>query len=382
VTDRPTPTNAQTPDSKRKSNAAIIRDHKKRKTAQDESFSPLLELVKARLREFYREPAIVFWVFVFPLLMALGLGAAFRSQPQPIPAIAVVSETSGEAEKKLVNALTESEQVDASILSRSEARQELARAKIDLMVTVDASGATFRFDPKKETGPIAKLITNRVIQESAGRSDPVATSETAVTELGSRYIDFLIPGLIGMNLMGSSMWGVGFNFVVARKRKLLRRYAVTPMRRTHFLLSYMLSRALFLVMELGLLVSFGLLLFGTKIQGNPLTFLAFSVLGAASFAGISLIIGARLENTETANGWMNFVQMPMFVLSGAFFSYERFPDWLHLPIELLPLTALINALRTIYNEAAGIGSLGFEFAVLAAWGLAGFFVALRTFRWQ
>jgi ABC-type multidrug transport system permease subunit len=191
-----------------------------------------------------------------------------------------------------------------------------------------------------------------------------------------------VPGLIGLNLMGSSMWGIGFNLVLARKRKLLRRYAVTPMRRGHFLLSYFFSRAMFLVMELAVLIGFGKLIFGTHIQGSFPALIVASVLGAAAFAAIGFLIGARLTSTEVAGGWMNFVQLPMWLLSGSFFSYERFPEWLQLPIKLLPLTAANDALRRIYNEAATLSNIGFELAVLVAWSVVGFAVALKAFRWQ
>ncbi len=343
---------------------------------------PLKELVKARLREFYREPGIVFWVFGFPLLMAVGLGAAFRSKEVPIPVIAVVVDSEDAQAKSLTAALLESSQVKARLLSPVEASDQLARTNVDLVVRIQKDGVEFRFDPKKETGPVARMVTDAVLQKSQGRTDPLHTSDKKVTEKGSRYIDFLIPGLIAMNLMGSSMWGVGFNLVVARKRKLLRRYAVTPMRRSHFLFSYFVSRAMFLILELGLLVTFGSLMFGTNVQGDFLSLFLTAVIGAAAFAGISLTIGARLDNTETANGWMNFVQLPMYVLSGTFFSYERFPEWMHTLCELLPLTALTNALRAIYNQGAGILSLGPELLVLLVWGGLGFLVALRSFRWQ
>src|SRR5690606_25022299 len=142
--------------------------------------------------------------------------------------------------------------------------------------------------PKKESGPVARLIADNVLQAAAGRTDPLKTSERQETEPGSRYIDFLIPGLIGMNLMGSSMWGIGFNLVVARKRRLLRRYAVTPMKRSHFLLSYLVSRSMFLVIELVILVTFGALMFGTLVQGSYLALLLMSVLGASAYAAIGM----------------------------------------------------------------------------------------------
>src|SRR5690606_12784480 len=187
---------------------------------------------------------------------------------------------------------------------------------------------------------------------------------------------------IAMNVMGSSMWGVGYNLVVARKRRLLRRYAVTPMRRTHFLLSYFVSRSLFLFIELTLLVAFGYFMFGTAVKGDVASLIVVSFMGAAAFAGIGLLIGSRLENTETANGWMNFVQLPLYVLSGGFFTYERFPRWMRGALELLRRAALATGLRATYNEAANLATLAPEALVLCGWGGLGFVMAVRTFRWQ
>lgn len=380
MTDRPTPTTAQTPKAKQDDYAKVIRSERKRK-ARELELSPLKELIKSRIREFYREPAIVFWVFGFPLLMALGLGVAFRSKEVPIPPVAVVVNQNAQGASLLGEQLLKSEEVKAELREASAAQKELARGKVDLVVLLGTT-VEFRFDPKKDSGPVARMITDKVLQAAAGRKDVLTTVDTKIEEPGSRYIDFLIPGLIGMNLMGSSMWGVGFNLVVARKRRLLRRYAVTPMKRSHFLLSYLVSRSLFLFIELCVLVTFGILMFGTHVQGSYFDLAVMATLGASAYAAIGVLVGARLENTETANGWMNFVQLPMYVLSGAFFSYERFPSWMHAPIELLPLTSMVNALRAIYNEGAGLADLGFEISVLSVWTLVSFFVASKMFRWQ
>ena len=238
------------------------------------------------------------------------------------------------------------------------------------------------FDPTYERGPVARLVTSDVLQAAAGRKDALTIDEKNSTEPGSRYIDYLLPGLVGMNLMGSSMWGVGYNLVVARKRRLLRRYAVTPMRRGHFLLSYFFSRLLFLGLELVVLLGFGALVFGTVVRGSYATLGLVALLGAAAFAAVSLVVGARVENTDVANGWMNFVQLPMWVLSGAFFSYERFPEGLHGFIRLLPLTALVDGLRAVSNAGATLVECAHPILVMSLWGAVGFFVALRTFRWQ
>ncbi len=346
----------------------------------DQTPSPLSELLKARLREFVREPGYVFWVFGFPLLMAIGLGLAFRSKAPEPPRVAVTRDVAAETRATLAK----TERLSVTELPRSEAERALARTKVDLVVDQlePAMPVVFKLDSTQDRGLLARAVTSEVLQAAAGRTDPLPISEQQVSEKGSRYVDFLVPGLIGLNLMGSSMWGIGFNLVLARKRKLLRRYAVTPMRRSHFLLSYFFSRSMFLVLELSVLIGFGRLAFGTEIQGSLPGLLVASVLGAAAFAAIGFLIGARLSSTEVAGGWMNFVQLPMWLLSGSFFSYERFPEWLQLPIKLLPLTAANDALRRVYNEAAGLSGITFELGVLLAWSVIGFGVAVKVFRWQ
>jgi len=346
----------------------------------NETPNPLAELIKARLREFWREPGYVFWVFGFPLLLAIGLGLAFRSKTLEPPHIAVTDAVA----EATVATLSTSARLRVERLARADAERALAGTKVDLVV--DQLGAeprlAFDLDPTQEKALLARAITQDVLEQAAGRRDVLSIAERPISKKGSRYVDFLVPGLIGLNLMGSSMWGIGFNLVLARKRKLLRRYAVTPMRRSHFLLSYFFSRSLFLILELGVIIGFGRLVFGTQIQGSVAGLLAASLLGAAAFAGIGFLIGARLTSTEVAGGWMNFVQLPMWLLSGSFFSYGRFPHWLQLPIRLLPLTAANDALRHVYNEASSLSSISFELAVLAVWSVLGFAVASRIFRWQ
>jgi ABC-2 type transport system permease protein len=347
-------------------------------TRTTKRLNPQIELIKTRLREFVREPGALFWVFVFPLLMAFGLGIAFRSKPAERPRVAVVAPQPN----PLSLALLSSKRVMAEVKDEAGALRDLARAKTDVIVKFDAAGPTYIFDATQDKGPVARLLVDDIIERAAGRTDRVPIKEITSSEPGSRYIDFLLPGLIGMNLMGTSMWGVGYNLVMARKRRLLRRFAVTPMRRPQFLMAYFYARSLFLILEIGLLLLFGKFVFGTVIHGNVLSLFALSFVGAASFAGISLLIGARVENTESANGWMNLVQLPMWVLSGAFFSYERFPSWLLWPIRALPLTALNDALRAVFNDGASIIATWPQLLVLGIWGSVSYLIALRTFRWQ
>jgi ABC-type multidrug transport system permease subunit len=313
--------------------------------------------------------------------MAVGLGVAFRNRPPDVPRVAIVTDDAREVPLG-ARALAKSERLSVQSLAAESARRALAAGKVDLVVEWKGSEPVFRFDPTYERAAAARLVASNVLQVAAGRRDPLTIAEQGSTEPGSRYIDFLLPGLIGLNLMGSSMWGVGYNFVLARKRRLLRRYAVTPMRRSHFLLSYFFSRIFFLGFELVVLLGFGALVFGTVMRGSYATVGLTAFMGAAAFAAISLVIGARVEHTDVANGWINFVQLPMWVLSGTFFSYERFPQWLHAPIRALPLTAVVDALRAVSNAGASLLDIAPQILVLGAWCVLGFVVALKTFRWQ
>jgi ABC-type multidrug transport system permease subunit len=337
-----------------------------------------VELTKARLREFFREKGLIFWVFGFPILMAVGLGLAFRNRPPERPLVAVIAD----GDHPLAKALTESSEIQGERRSEVDAVEGLARAKYALVVDLRAAEPLYRFDPMLPDARLARALSNAELERAAGRRDVLTPRDQLQSTPGTRYIDFLLPGLIGMNVMGSSVWSVGYNLVVARKRKLLRRFAVTAMRRSHFLLSYFVARLLFLVLELVVLVAFGVLAFGTVAQGSYLALGAVAALGAAAFAGLGLMVGARVDNTEVAQGWMNFIQLPMWVLSGAFFSNERFPDWLQPMIQALPLTALVDALRVIYNQSGGLLDVTTELGILLAWSLLGFVVAFRTFRWQ
>jgi ABC-2 type transport system permease protein len=345
---------------------------------EEERYSPLLELTLTRLREFYREPGMIFWVFGFPVLMAIGLGLAFRSQPLERPAVALLAP----AEHPLVGALLASPEVAVENVSEAVAEAGLARTRYAIVVDLRGPDPIYRYDPMLRESRLARALTGDVLERAAGRRDLLSARDQPQTLAGTRYIDFLLPGLIGLNLMGSSVWGVGYSLVVARKRKLLRRFAVTAMRRSHYLLSYFLSRLFFLVLELGVLVTFGALAFGTLVQGSYAAVAVVAVFGAAAFAGLGLLVGARVDNTEVAQGWMNFIQLPMWVLSGAYFTNERFPGWLQPLVQALPLTALVDALRAIYNQGATLGAVAGELGILATWGVLSFVLAARRFRWQ
>jgi len=297
---------------------------------------PLIQLTLSQLRGFYREPEAVFWVFGFPILLAFALGIAFRSRGAEALQVGVVA---GAGDSAVVAMLGGSRHLAVQRLAPDEGQRRLASGRVALLV-VPGDPVTLRYDSTRTESRLAVLEVADALQRAAGRRDPVAVQEQRVTERGSRYIDFLIPGLLGMNLMGSGMWGVGFAVVSARTKKLLKRFLATPMRRSHYLFSFMLSRLLFLVIEVATLVGFGWLVFDVGVRGSIATLVLLSVLGSLAFSGIGLLVASRAKTVEAVSGLMNLVMLPMWVLSGTFFSYARFPDAIQPVVRALPLTAL------------------------------------------
>lgn len=340
--------------------------------------SALGELTRSRVREFIREPEAVVWVFVFPLLLALVLGFAFREKPPERIPIGVVE---GPAAAPALETLGRSPVLLPRPYAAQEGREALRTGKISLLVE-PGPPVVFRFDETRPDSRIARMEADDALQRAAGRTDALAVRAERVTEKGSRYIDFLIPGLLGMNLMGTGIWSLAFSITVARNRRVLKRLIATPMRRSDYLLSQILGRMVFLVPEIAVLAGFGWLVFDVPMRGSLLLFFALCLVGAVSFCGLGLLIASRVQTIEGASGLANLVMMPMWLLSGVFFSAERFPDAFQPLIRALPLTALNEALRGVMNEGHGPVEIAPELAILAAWGLASFAVALKIFRWK
>jgi ABC-type multidrug transport system permease subunit len=341
-------------------------------------FNPLYQLTLVKLRDLLREPEALFWVFVFPVLLSLALGIAFRSgEPAPIP----IGVLEGEGAAAIQRSLEAAENLVPERLGEERARQELRSGKIALVVK-PGDPWVFWYDPTRPDSRRAELAVNDVLQRAAGRVDPHDVATEKMTERGSRYIDFLIPGLLGMNLMGTGMWGIGFNIVNARSKRLLKRLTATPMRRSHYLLSQLSGRLIFLILEVGVLVAFGMLAFDVPQRGSWLALAVVSIVGAVTFGGIGLLVAARTRTVEGVSGLMNVVMMPMWVCSGTFFSTARFPDMVQPLIQLLPLTAVNDALRAVMLDGASLFSIAGELAVAGVWAAGSFAVALYLFRWS
>lgn len=339
-------------------------------------------LLMARMLELKREPEVVFWVFVFPLLLALGLGIAFRNKPGDAVSVAIVAGAGAQDAQEFLAHSAQHELFKIQVLQADEAQKGFRLGKFDLIIQPDGNGGLqYRFDPARPESVLAKAEVNNALQSAAGRKDVVATNAVTSSQPGSRYIDFLIPGLLGMNLMNSGMWGIGFALVDMRQRKLLKRFVGTPMRRGDFLLAIMTSRLLLMVIEIGLLLVFGVLFFHMRVLGSVLSIALLGGLGSLTFGGVGLLTASRAQKIESISGLINLVMMPMWIFSGVFFSYERFPAVIHPLIKALPLTALNDALRASILEGTPLLHQWPRLVILALWGGISFVLALKWFRW-
>ena len=376
---------------------------------QKKASHPLIELTLTRVREFLREPEALFWVFVFPILLSCALGLAFRTTGPEKLLVAIESSSDSKTHSNassIAATLARSAEIEPVVLNSEEATAGLRSGKVALIVRPrndsesrsandggavtnnpsDAKTAEFAFDyqydPTRPESRVARLSVDDALQRALGRSDRVVAHDEKVTEPGARYIDFLIPGLIGLNLMGSGMWGLGFTIVVARGRKLLKRFAATPMRRSHYLLSFMFSRLLFLTVEVAAVLVFAWLAFGVMVRGSIGAIAIISLVGGLMFSGLGLLVAARPRTVEGVSGLMNLVMLPMWLLSGTFFSSARFPTPLQPFIKTLPLTALNDSMRAVMNDGVSLASNWPQIGVMLFWGVVSFAIALRIFRWQ
>ncbi|HJW99033.1 MAG TPA: ABC transporter permease [Terriglobales bacterium] len=339
-------------------------------------------LLMARMLELKREPEVVFWVFVFPLLLALGLGIAFRNKPADAVSVAVVSGVGAQDAQALLARSPQHELFKIQILDAQSAHKAFRLGKFDLVIEPDGKGGfAYRYDPARPESVLAKSETDDAMQAAAGRKDAVTTTTVSSSEPGSRYIDFLIPGLLGMNLMNSGMWGIGFALVDMRQRKLLKRFVGTPMRRGHFLLALASSRLILMIIEVGLLLAFGVLFFHLRVLGSIAAIALIAAIGSLTFGGVGLLTASRAQKIESVSGLINLVMMPMWIFSGVFFSYERFPALIHPVIKALPLTALNDALRASILEGTPILHQWPRLLVMIAWGGVSFALAIKWFRW-
>ena len=345
---------------------------------------PIIELSLARLREWVREPEAIFWAFVFPIVMSVALAVAFPGQEGRPVVVGVTREPGAESPAAALELRTALEGLEGVVLRDVSAGDELRLIRDgDVhVIVVPGDPPTYRFDPDRAEGRLARLVVDQALKRAAGRIDPWTAREEPVVVAGSRYIDWLIPGLLGMNIMSTGMWGIGFSIVQARLRKLLKRLAASPMRRSDYLLAQMIARLAFLAPEAVVPLGFGALVLGMPVRGSLVSIAAVCVIGAFTFTGLGLLAASRPKTLEAISGVLNLTMVPMWVLSGVFFSASNFPPAFQPVIQALPLTALNDALRAVILEGATLAQVGSELIRLAVWAVVTFVLALKLFRWR
>jgi ABC-2 type transport system permease protein len=337
--------------------------------------SSLYQLTMVRFRLFLREPEAIFWIFVFPILLAVGLGIAFRNRPADVFQV-------GATTSQLTQALAADKGLRATTMNEADGSRALATGSILLLAIKTPDGVSYEYDETNPDARTARMVVDRAIQTAAGRRQSVHVENQLVHETGSRYIDFVVPGLLGMNLMGSAIWGMGFSIVESRQKKLLKRLVASPMPRWQYLASYLLSRLSMLVIEVVGFLGFARLVFGVPFRGSMWQLGLLCVLTSLAFSALGLLVASRATTMEAASGLMNLVMLPMWILSGVFFSATRFPAVIQPVVRALPLTAAIETLRGNMLQGTNLGQLTPQIGILLAWLVVSFAISLRIFRWR
>ncbi|MFL5727907.1 MAG: ABC transporter permease [Cytophagaceae bacterium] len=351
----------------------------------------LVQLVSLQFKIFFREPAIIFWAVIFPILMAWVLGVAFSNKGEMKKTVAVAGTISEKSVAWLkpdsANTVTKlfGEEIKNPVRMKFVFTDEpgallmMKRGQINLFLQQHADTIIYRYDPTNPEAVNTYLMIEREINRPA--EVQVKSAISPITSKGNRYIDFLIPGLIAMGIMNSCLWGISWNLIEFRMKKLLRRMVATPMSKTHFLLSNLITRTLIGAFETGVLLLFAFLYFSISLEGSIAALLMIYFAGIMAFAGIAIMISSRTASSQIGNGLINAVTLPMMILSGIFFSYHNFPDWCIPFIKYLPLTLLADSIRSIFVEGAGIGEILVPVMVLAITGIVTFFAGLKLYRW-
>jgi len=339
------------------------------------SLSSLHQLTAMRIRLFVRNREAVFWIMIFPILLAFGLGMAFRNLPADTFRVAATT-------PHLTQALDSQKPFFATTLDEITGIRALETGKILLLAVQKPEGVVYRYDNTNPDARTARLLVDRAVQAAAGRRDPVPSSDQLIHESGSRYIDFVVPGVLGMNLLGSAIWWLCSAIVEARQKQLLKRLVGSPMPRWQYLAAFPISSVLLFVVEIAVFLGFARLFLGVPFRGSlwQLALLCFA--SAVSFSGIGLLISSRVRTMEAATGWLNLTTLPMWIFSGVFFSSNRFPSVIQPFVHVLPLTAAIDSFRANMLQGIGISHLAGSLTVLFAWFIIPFLISVRIFRWR
>jgi ABC-type multidrug transport system permease subunit len=367
----------------------------------------LWQLTVTLFREIIREPGVLFWGILFPILMSLGLGLAFTKKGDTIRKVAIITENSvpenniiseflqSKTEKKSPAGkedwewkyILKDEKLGNSVflfyrMNWDDAVKLLKKGTLNVLIATSGDSLNYHFDPMNSDAELTYLRLSSAIRKGEQPETKGNSEIRPLTLSGTRYIDFLVPGLITMGVMMSCLWGISYGIIEKRSKKLLRRLVATPMRKSHFLMALITVRIVMNTIESLTLLVFALIVFHMKIQGDITSLALIYLAGNIAFAGIAVFVSSNTSNTEVGNGLINFVVMPMMVLSGIFFSYQNFPSWSFGVIKSLPLTIMTDGFRSVFNEGSGIQDVLLPVAILTATGALFFTAGLKIFKWH
>lgn len=347
----------------------------------------IAHLVLVNFKNFFREPGALFWSFAFPIAMAWVLGVAFSGSPEKKYKILVAGDSTmqklfpaqsspftaaiGTGTGTTVNA-------EFTTASPSALDAALKNGTCILYIDLQKGEPVFHYDPGNAEAVNLFLLLDRELALKANRKTYVTEK---ITTKGTRYIDFLIPGLLALGVMNSCVWGISWYLIELRMKKLLRRMVATPMKKSSFILSHFITRLLLTLFESVILTLFAWVFFGLEMTGSFLALILIYLSGVLAFGGIGLMLASRTQSTHVANGLINAVVLPMTIVSGIFFSYQSFPQWMVYIIKVLPLTLLSDSVRAIFNEGAGVADVLLPCSLLSGLGLVLYLLGLKIFKW-
>jgi ABC-type multidrug transport system permease subunit len=334
-------------------------------------------VLRARNLEFWRDRAALGWNLAFPFLLVAGFAFVFSGDAKPEFKVGLLASTTTNSQQTAVTTATQSSFLQTRFIefvpyaSKSEAERKLTHHQIDLLV--DLAAKQYWLNPDSAKGYLAERLLLAAEPGMQGNQ---------VSGQAIRYVDFVLPGILGMNMMFSCLFGVGYVLVRYRKNAVLKRLQATPLTALEFVSAQVLSRLLIVLAISGSVFIACWWLFDLLVLGSFWLLLLVAVLGALALISLALLIASRLHSEELTGGLLNLTSWPMMILSGVWFSLEGAPVAVQQIAQLFPLTHLVSAARAVMLDGAGAAQIQHDLLALAGMSVLFLTLAAVLFRWQ
>lgn len=333
----------------------------------------MLAVMRARFREFYRDTASWAWNLIMPVLIIIGFAFIFSGDEEALFKVAVLQQENASVQ---MQRFLDTDHVQfIKITNLDEAIVKVQRHQFDLLLDLSAAPRYWVNQHSANGSVVEKLLREALSTER------VDINRELVTGRDIRYVDWVMPGVLAMNMMFSCLWGVGWVVVRYRKNGVLRRLQATPLTAFEFLSAQVIAR-LIIITVVTLLVFIGAdLVVGFTMRGSYLALFLVFFSGAACLTSMGLIVATRLKTEEVADGLLNLISWPMMIFSGVWFSMEGTHSMAQFLSNLFPLTYLVDAARRIMIDGAGIVGVIFEIGLLSGLTLLLLTISAKLFRW-